>query len=421
MKRRTTIAAFLAATTALIAGCSQSYNGTLGLSDSLTSPKSVRDYQSMKKEQASRLNSGRITQKRAGRVDFGDSTIAPTDRGIIYNTSSAGLDTLGMFGNTSPQDVYSPVSPMDAGGNASKITNTEEGGDFDPEINRSGLWMVYSSTKHRQTADIYKKQVGSSAIIQLTNDPAEDRMPTFSPDGKLIAFSSNRGGNWDIYLMDSSGGPARQLTNTSDRDEIHPSFSPDGSQMVYCTYGGPSGQMEMVIIDVENPAVKRFIGYGTLPVWSPNSNRIAYQRARERGTRWYSIWSVDILENGNVSSPMELISAANAAAITPNWSPDGKYIVFCTVIDPESDDIQRMTKTDVWVMSADGSGKARVTSGPYAYQQPTWSADGSILFVSDRAGENAKNIWSLRPDRALRLASPGNNNLQAPSVMVPTN
>ncbi|QDU33198.1 translocation protein TolB [Poriferisphaera corsica] len=420
MKRLTSLAALLAASATLIAGCTQSYNGGLGFTDSLTSPLEVREYQKLKKEQATQLQSGRMTQKRAGRVDFGDSTIAPTDRGMIYNTASTSVDQLGMYGQIDASQSHSAISPMDAGGNASKITNTEEGGDFDPEINRSGQWMVYSSTRHRQTADIYKKRLGSASLIQLTNDPAEDRMPTFSPDGKLIAFSSNRSGNWDIYIMDSDGGPARQLTSSNDLDEIHPSFSPDGSKLVYCTFGGPSGQMEMVVIDINSPTTKRFIGYGTLPAWSPSDNTILFQRARERGTRWYSIWSVTLLENGNVTPPTELVSSANAAAITPNWSPDGKYIVFCTVIDPESDDYQRMTKADVWVMNADGSGRARVTAGPYAHQQPAWSADGSILFVSDRAGEEAKNIWSLRPDRALRLASPGNNNLNAPSVMVPT-
>ena len=424
MNNRYKLAALVAASSLALLGCKQTYNGGLSFSDVYNSPKSVREYQNLKQQQANGIASGNLTQKRSGNVQFAGNMPRPSDNASsspavipASNTYSVNDDKLSMYGQVDYELPQTTVSPMDLSANAIKLTDTAAGGDFDPEVNRTGQWIVYASTRHRKTADIYRKTVGSATITQLTNDPAEDRMPAVSPDGQYIAFTSNRSGNWDIYLMNADGGPARQLTS-SENPEMHPSFSPDGTKLVYCTLGQASGQWEMVVIDIAQPSSKKFIGYGFLPTWSPVDNRIVFQKGRERGTRWYSIWMIELLENGNISAPMEMVSAANAAAIAPNFSPDGKHIVFCTVIDPQADDNTRLTKADVWVMNADGTGKARVTSGPFAHLQPTWSADGSILFVSDRAGTNRSNIWALRPDRALQIASPLSP-VGSPSVMVP--
>ena len=69
-------------------------------------------------------------------------------------------------------------------------------------------------------------------------------------------------------------------------------FSPDGKKLVYCSRGERSGQWQLVTIDIENPTTKRYIGHGLFPQWSPKGNTILFQRARERGTRWFSVWTV---------------------------------------------------------------------------------------------------------------------------------
>jgi Tol biopolymer transport system component len=178
----------------------------------------------------------------------------------------------------------------------------------------------------------------------------------------------------------------------------------------------------MVIVEKDNPARRKYIGHGLFPTWSPTSDTIVFQRARERGTRWFSVWTVQIVD-GDAGPMTEIAASTNAAVITPDWSPDGKQIVFCTVIDPGADDQIRPTQADVWVMNADGTGRARLTNGRFANLQPAWSPDGSVMFVSDRGAEGIDNVWAMRPDRAVQLAQQE----QAPqqeeastSVMVPT-
>ena len=168
-------------------------------------------------------------------------------------------------------------------------------------------------------------------------------------------------------------------------------------------------------MDVDNPTTKRFVGYGLFPDWSPVDNRIVFQRARERGTRWFSIWTLEI-HDGEASQPTEVAASSNAAAITPCWGPDGKSIVFATVVDPDETSQSRTIESDVWITSASGQGRANLTNNSFSSLQPVWSTDGSILFVTDRAKQGIDNVWAIRPDRVLKLAQPAVPT--APSAMV---
>ncbi|MEO1237973.1 MAG: DPP IV N-terminal domain-containing protein, partial [Planctomycetota bacterium] len=268
------------------------------------------------------------------------------------------------------------ASPLDDQGSLRRVTFTHEGADFDVEIDPTGRYLVYASTRHRQTADLYFQRVDGTAVTQLTTDPGNDVMPTLSPDGSQVAFASDRAGTWDIYLMDTDGGPAVKLTEDGAQN-LHPSFSPDGRRLVYSSRGTQSGVWELVVIDVARPAHRQIIGHGLFPTWSPTGDKIAYQRARERGSRWFSVWTVTITEQGEAVHPTEIAASSNAAIITPEWSPDGRSLVFCTVLDPTTDS-PAGSRADIWVSNADGSGRARLTHGSFGNLYPTWSPDGSI-------------------------------------------
>ncbi len=422
-------------------GCQ--YNGSI---PSGTSDKTKAELAQFIQEQQDHREAARLAERRRGPVDFqgagetagtnapdrsagphpGSNPDSVTTTTPVLNpgyapayTGRPAVGALGLYGQVAP--THRPnASPMDGTGNLRRVTMTAEGADFDPHLDPTGKLLAYASTRHRDTADIYIKRVGAAAVTQVTNDPANDVMPAFSPDGSKIAFASDRAGNWDIYVMDAAGGKPIQITSDPTHD-IHPSFSPDGTQLVYCTYGAPSGQWEMVVVDLNSPASKKYIGHGLFPSWSPNADTILFQRARQRGTRWFSIWTLDLID-GDAGAPTELAASANAACITPQWSSDGRNIVFCTVIDPTADETQRPTQADVWLMKADGDGRVRMTSGHYANLQPVWAPDGSIFFVSNRGPEGTDNIWSLRSDRAVQLAenTAAGPAPQAPTANVPT-
>ena len=119
-----------------------------------------------------------------------------------------------------------------------------EGADFDEDVSPDGQWLVLSSTRHNIRPDIYLKKVRGQAMTLLASDPASDVQPCFSPDGKRVVFTSNRSGNWDLWMVNLAGGPAQQITH-SPLHEVHPSFSPEGKRLVYCVFNSRADQWEL--------------------------------------------------------------------------------------------------------------------------------------------------------------------------------
>jgi TolB protein len=231
-------------------------------------------------------------------------------------------------------------------------------------------------------------------------------MPSISPDGSRIAYASDRSGTWNIYLMNVTGGQAVQITNDA-APQLHPSWSPDGERLVYCRLGDTTGRWELWVIEVSNPAVRHFIGYGLLPDWSPVENKIAFQRSRQRGDHFFSVWTIDFID-GEGMNPTEIVSSATAATVNPSFSPDGRRLAFAVVPNPEEAAAGRPQIADLWICNLDGTGKANLTGGVSSNLMPTWGKDNRIFFISDRSGTD--NIWALRPDRAILAANGPNPN-----------
>lgn len=392
-------------------GCSQFYTGGYGLRS--TDRDAVLAYERAKQERDTKAKQNELEARRSGPIDF-QSNGTNTETGPVprpgfkaqtvanHTPSPRATGNLGLYGHI-PNAQNARTSPLDGINNLQQVTFTIEGADFDPDIDPTGNWLVHASTRHRETSDLYIKSVTGSALRQLTDDSADEMMPAFSPDGTRVAFASNRSGNWDIYIVDVKGGQPVQITDDPTND-IHPCFSRDGQKLIYSTYGTQSGQWELVIVDLNNPVIKRYIGHGLFPAWSPTQDKIVFQRARQRGTRWFSIWTLDLV-NGEPMAPTEIAASTNAAAITPDWSPDGKQIVFCTVIDPDAKDQNSTPQADIWLINADGTNRVRLTMGRFSNIQPNWANSGAIYFTSDRASQGIENIWSIRPEHAQRMAS----------------
>jgi len=295
--------------------------------------------------------------------------------------------------------------------NRTQVTFGHEGSDFDPIVTRDGSTLFFASTQHRTTADIYARPVGSSALRQLTNNPANDAMPFPSPDGRRIAFASDRNGNWDIFVMPATGGPAVQVTNTG-AHELHPSFSADGNKLVFSRLGETSGRWELWVVELNNPAIAHFVGFGLFPEFSPTSgtadnggDKIVFQRGRERGERAFSVWTLDY-NNGSASNLTQIAFSQYSALINPTWSPDGEHIVYASVPNPSewaSYENAEPEAAALHMIDAFGNGLVTLTSGNSVDLMPCWGPTNDIFFVSNRGGSDT--LWSLDAGEAVFAAT----------------
>lgn len=297
-------------------------------------------------------------------------------------------------------DGWKPVafSPKPA---ASMMQHTfsEEGGDADPIVSPDGKWVFFSSLRHAPNPDLYVKPTYGAVVTRLTSDPASEMQPSVSPLGDNVAYASNRGGSWDIWVIGLDGTNPIRLTNSSSND-IHPSWSPDGKQIVYCSFGSRSKQWELWVVDVITPSIKKMIGYGLNPVWCPNPKipKIAYQLSRYRGSSWFSIWTLDYID-GDAKYPTEIVNSVEHACICPAWSLDGNKLAYSTVsrrhYEKAEAAVPDTSGEAIFIIDIDGRNNLRLTNEDATNFSPTWSPEGRIFYCSDRKGID--NIWSIKP------------------------
>ncbi len=100
-----------------------------------------------------------------------------------------------------------------------------------PAVSNNGKDVVFS-----YNGDLWKVPITGGRAIRLTDSIGFEINPVYSPDGKYIAFSSDRNGNFDVFIMKSDGGTPKQLTFRDSPDYVN-DWTPDGKYVLYHTYG----------------------------------------------------------------------------------------------------------------------------------------------------------------------------------------
>ncbi len=222
--------------------------------------------------------------------------------------------------------------------------------------------------------EIYVMNADGSGQTRLTNNPAVDRDPAWSPDGRQIVFASTRDdslvGNVEIYVMNADGSGQTRLTNNPAGDLV-PAWSPNGRQIAFDSYR--DGNIEIYVMNVDGSGQTRLTNNPaaeTGSAWSPDGTQIAFVSGRDLNDEIYVM-------NADGGGQTRLTNNTTQD-FDPAWSPDGTQIAFESLRDGNA---------EIYVMNADGSGQARLTNNLTADLHPAWSPDGTqIAFVSNRDG-----------------------------------
>ncbi|HET9265308.1 MAG TPA: amidohydrolase family protein [Vicinamibacterales bacterium] len=263
-----------------------------------------------------------------------------------------------------------------------------------PSLSPDGEQIVFAAL-----GDIWTARRGGSAA-RLTDDPAVDTDPAWSPDGTRIAYASDRHGSFDLYVRNALDGSERRIT-TASTAEMLPTWSPEGSRLTFVTFGGlASGRLS--IVDLSSGAIRTVLETtGPLSAgWSPDGRTIYASVLHPSSSRFRE--GVDQV----LAIPADARSESAERVITlvpdvstgkrgegPAWSPDGRHVA--AVIGGELHVIPLGP-------TGEPAGAPRAM-GTSAADQLSWSADSTHILFSenDRVklipidGRSAPREWPL--------------------------
>ncbi|HLX12464.1 MAG TPA: S9 family peptidase [Bacteroidota bacterium] len=338
----------------------------------------------------------------------------------------------------------------------------------DPQVSPDGKWVAYTVTivdkeNNSTNSDIWVVPSGGGEAKQLTNSPKQDRHQRWSPDGKRIAFESNRDGSFQIYTMSNDGSNVKQLTTIS-TEGTQPVWSPDGKWIAFVSAVYPEfsdkpfkesdaankGKLDAIEKSKVKAHIITKLLYRHWDSWvndmrqhmfvvpsdsgeprdltpgdrdasptsstfstgddydfSPDSKELAYTATPvpvhdESWSTNHDIYTVNL-----ATGERKQITTNKAADITPRYSPDGKYIAYRAQEKPgyESDKWQLLVYN-----RATGATRSLTKTFDSWVEEFTWNPNSTVLyFGAEEKGQKA--IWSvsIKGDDVKKVVEGGTN------------
>jgi TolB protein len=245
-----------------------------------------------------------------------------------------------------------------------------------PTTDIAGLRSIY----------LWDPNTGDVTLLHQGRGSPDDA--ELSPDGERLVYERDApDGSTQIYLLDR-GGTERRLTSMKG-GASDPTWSPDGKSIAFAARGPGTDAEDIFVMRVGNGAPARIAGtdkHDGHPDWSPDGTRIAFHARYRNAVPHGQIWITSVRTGGLTRLP-------STVALDPAWSPDGRWIAHSR-LNPSTFN-GRIVEASIWVMRPDGSQERRIGVPPRFGEvrgNPTWSPDGRVLAFA-RSGAEYPDTW----------------------------
>lgn len=237
------------------------------------------------------------------------------------------------------------------------------------------------SNNRTGSKEIYLVDYDGENLRRLTSDESINLLPRFSPDGKALLYTSYQRGNPDLFRMDLTTGKTGVLSHEQGLN-IPGGFTPDGNRLALTL--SRNRDPNIYVLDLRDRSLKRLtssLAVESSPTFSPDGSRIAFVSDRAGNPQVYLMDA----ETGRTQKLTRLNWCD-----TPSWSPSGAWIAF-------SGRVTRADPMDIYLVDVTGSQVVQLTHGEGSNEDPAWSPDGRFLaFTTTRGGR--KEIYVMDAD-----------------------
>jgi Tol biopolymer transport system component len=268
-------------------------------------------------------------------------------------------------GNGFNYDIYS----MRRDGTGKRAVLASRFPDLEPAYSANGRRLVFVRDVDDRIAyannEIFTKNLVTGQVSRLTNTPAIDWNPAYSPDGSFVAFSSDRGpgSEYDIFVLNLETSDVTRLPRAG--DDFAPTFSADGIAIVWSGYQ-PNGRAEIFFQTLAGGVPQNLTNTPRKseeePSVNPASTHVVYQRWG-RGT---ADSDTEIVMRAISSGATTVLTRNHLSDLRPVFSPSGNRIAWERSWDGTD------TSGQIWLMRADGSNKVVRTPRRFDADSPDW-------------------------------------------------
>jgi len=255
-----------------------------------------------------------------------------------------------------------------------------------------------------EQGDIYTQKLDGSGKKQLTHTTiGTNTHPSWSPDGTKIVFMSSRTGHQEIWVMDADGSNQKQLTHTDAMVINHlPSYSSDGNRIIFTSTrdrGGGFNQAWVMNADGSDQKLLFRTEYPlAAPSFSPDGKKVVFGMLKPDSASSGAGADIQVYTANTDGTDMRQLTTPRDAEFSdstvPIYSPDGKKIAFWSGVEGMFGQI--------WVMDADGSNQKQLSTCPKATKtncdEPAWSADGKFIIYGTNRNNGPAETWIMNAD-----------------------